>query len=151
MSILTAASAQSAYRGYEYFREKKVLLVDEIEDGIFHASVAGSDDHIYDVTMDVAHPRRSKCNCPHADGRRVVCKHIVAAYFTVFPEEADNYWKELNDYWEEEEAQQEALEQELIQYVYKMKKPELQEAVLRLLFEGPEWQFDRFLEEHLGC
>ena len=103
------------------------------------------------LTAASAHPRRSKCNCPHADGRRVVCKHIVAAYFTVFPEEADNYWKELNDYWEEEEAQQEALEQELIQYVYKMKKPELQEAVLRLLFEGPEWQFDRFLEEHLGC
>lgn len=29
-----------------------------------------------------------------------------------------------------------------------MKKGELQEAVLQLLFDGPEWQFDRFAQEN---
>ncbi|NMB97839.1 MAG: hypothetical protein GYA02_14710 [Clostridiaceae bacterium] len=38
--------------------------------------------------INIVHPRKSKCNCPHADGRRVICKHMIALYFTVFPKEA---------------------------------------------------------------
>ena len=29
-----------------------------------------------------------------------------------------------------------------------MKKSELQEALLQLLFDGPEWQYDRFVREN---
>ena len=31
----------------------------------------------------------------------------------------------------------------------KMKKSELQEALLRLLYEGPEWQYDRFIRDNI--
>ena len=72
MSILTAVSGQSVYRGYEYYEAKKVQRMD-----------------------------------------------------------------------------QETAEQ-LIAYVRKMKKSEAQEALLQLLFDGPEWQYERFAAEHLG-
>lgn len=34
------------------------------------------------------------------------------------------------------------------QYVWKMKKSELQQALLELLLDGPEWQYDRFVREN---
>lgn len=46
---------------------------------------------------------------------------------------------------EEADAWHERMEELLIAHVHKMKKPELQQTLLRLLFEGPEWQYDRFL------
>ena len=52
----------------------------------------------------------------------------------------------MEDYWEEEEQRQEEQEEKLIRYVHSMKKSELQQALLQLLFEGPEWQYDRFME-----
>ena len=43
----------------------------------------------------------------------------------------------------------EKLREKLIRYVHSMKKSELQEALLQLLFEGPEWQYDRFMEYNM--
>ena len=44
---------------------------------------------------------------------------------------------------------QQKLEEELVAYVHKMKKSELQESLLRLLYEGPEWQYDRFIRDNI--
>ena len=110
----------------------------------------GSQDWQYSVTVDLAHPRKSQCNCPHAAGKRIVCKHMVAVYFTAFPAEAKKYITDLENYWEEEEQRQQELEERLIQYVHKMKKSELQEVLLQMLFDGPEWQYDRFVTEYIG-
>ena len=41
------------------------------------------------------------------------------------------------------------MDKQLIQYGSKLKKSELQEALLQLLFDGPEWQHDRFIEENI--
>lgn len=79
-----------------------------------------------------------------------MCKHMVAVYFTAFPKEAQKYITDLENCWEEEEAQQQETEEQLIQYVSKLKKSELQEALLQLLFDGPEWQYERFIEENIG-
>lgn len=43
------------------------------------------------------HPRKSKCNCPHADGRRVICKHMIALLFTASPEAANKHIMMLNE------------------------------------------------------
>ena len=88
MGILECASSASAWRGYEYFKWKKVAIIQKSDDSVFRASVSGNGNSPYSVEIDVAHPRKSKCNCPHADGRRIICKHMVALYFTAFPKEA---------------------------------------------------------------
>lgn len=51
-------------------------------------------------------------------------------------------------YREEEEKRQEELEAKLSRYVQHMKRSELQEALLQLLFDGPEWQYNRFIMEN---
>lgn len=149
MSILSVASGQSAYRGYEYAQAKKVLCMEQFDDSTIKATVSGSGGNAYDVLLDIAHPRKSQCNCPHAAGKRIICKHIVAVYFTALPAEAKKYIIELENYWEEEEHRQQEQEERLIQCVRKMKKSELQEALLRLLYEGPEWQYDRFVRDNI--
>ena len=124
--------------------------MEQCGEGIIQAVVSGSGNCTYDVIVDEAHPRKSQCTCPHAAGKRIVCKHMVAVYFTAFPAEAQKYIKELEEYWEEEEQREQETEERLIAYVRKMKKGEAQEALLQLLFDGPEWQYDRFVEEYLG-
>ena len=150
MSIVTAASSQSAYRGYEYYKTKNVQKVEQIGEGEVSGLVSGSGNNSYDVRINLAHPRKSQCTCPHAAGKQVVCKHMVAVYFTAFPAEAQKYIRELEEYWEEGEQWEQETEERLIAFVRKMKKSEVQEALLQLLFDGPEWQYDRFVEEYLG-
>ena len=149
MSILTVASGQSVYRGYEYSRSKKVLHMEQCGEGVIQAVVSGNGGNTYDVVVDEVHPRKSQCTCPHAAGKRIVCKHMVAVYFAAHPMEAKKYIEDLEAYCEEEERRQEEQEDRLIKYVRGMKKNELQEALLQLLFDGPEWQYDRFIEENL--
>ena len=77
MGLIDCASGNSIWRGYDYFKEKKVSKLVPIGDGIYEATLSGSDKEPYHVLVDIPHPRRSKCNCPHADGKRIICKHIV--------------------------------------------------------------------------
>lgn len=148
MGLLECASGASVWRGYDYYKEKKVVTLEETEENIFTAKVSGNSSEPYSVELHIDHPRKSKCNCPHADGKRIICKHIVAAYFTVLPEEADKFYAEAIAYQEEEEKRQDELTNKVCHYVWHMKKSELQEALLQLLFDGPEWQFDHFVREN---
>ncbi len=46
------------------------------------AEVKGSGNKVYRCYIDMEHPRKSKCNCPHADGRRVICKHMICLLYS---------------------------------------------------------------------
>ena len=148
MGLLECASGASVWRGYDYYKEKKVVSLEEIESNIFSAKVSGNSNEPYSIELHIDHPRKSKCNCPHADGKRIICKHIVAAYFTVLPNEAAKFYAEAMAYQEEEEKRKDELTDKVCHYVWHMKKSELQEALLQLLFEGPDWQFDRFVRQN---
>lgn len=149
MSILSLASAQSVYRGYEYYKAEKVIDLCPDGENRYRGTVSGSNGQVYQVAIDLEHPRRgSSCTCPHAAGRNIVCKHMVALYFFLFPEEARQYIDELEAYWAEEEQRCEEAEQALIRCVGQMKKKELQQALLQLLLDGPEWQYKRFLRDY---
>ena len=73
---------------------------------------------------------------------------IVATYFTVLPNETKKFYEEAMAYQEEEEKRNEELTDKVCHYVWHMKKAELQEALLQILFDGPDWQFDRFVREN---
>ena len=36
----------------------------------------------------------------------------------------------------------------LQKYINKLSKSELQEALIQVLYNGPEWQFERFVRDH---
>lgn len=148
MGILECASGNSVWRGYDYFKAWKVQNVVKLEDGVYRAAVSGSAASPYIVELNIEHPRKSTCNCPHANGRRIICKHIVAVYFALRPHEAETFYREAVAYEAEEEKRQEALAEKVRRYILGLKKGELQQALEELLFDGPEWQYDRFIREN---
>ena len=148
MSLIDLASSASAWRGYDYCKSGKVKQFTKLDANHYEAFVSGTKANPYHVIIDLAHPRSSQCDCSHANGKRIVCKHMVALYFTVFPEEANRYYKEVKEAEEEAEREQMRIEEALIDCVSGMKKDDLRQALLQILFEGPEWQLDRFIREH---
>ena len=148
MGLIDCASGNSIWRGYDYFKEKKVSKLLPIGDDIYEADVLGSSKEAYHVLVDIAHPRRSKCNCPYADGKKIICKHIVAAYFTAHPEEAERLYREAMEYEAEEEKRQAEIADKLPVLIHKMKKGDIEAALLQVLYDGPERQYDKFLREY---
>ncbi len=149
MGLIECASANSLWRGYDYFQDKKVTEVHQTSDTTYCGMVTGSNGGFYIAEIDLEHPRKSTCTCPHAAGRRIVCKHQIAVYFTVFPKEAERIYREAMEY-EEQEAEREALIAErLASHIHKMKKAQLEEALLHLLRCGPDWQYDQFVRDYM--
>ena len=149
MGLVSLASFASQWRGYEYYKDRNVKSCLQTEDDQYEGMVSGSEGKIYHVRINLEHPRSSQCTCPHAAGKRIVCKHMVALYFTAFPNEAETFYRECIEAEEEAELEREEEEAALIMYISKMKKADLQQALLQVLFEGPEWQYDRFVREYL--
>lgn len=138
MSILSAASGASVWRGYEYYTKKKVLSFTQISEDEYEGKVSGNASEPYHVKINVAHVRRSQCNCPHAKGTRIICKHMVSLYFAVFPQEADEYIAQVEAYEREEEKRAKARYAEIESHVKSLSKKELQEELFRVLLELDE-------------
>ena len=147
MSFISSASGDSRWRGYKYWAEKKVLSYECVSSHETAGIVKGSKE--YHVKIDTEHPRKSACDCAFAHGRRVICKHMVALYFTIHPNAAQEFEREEREAVETWEKAQIETEQKVYDCVCRMEKDELSDALLRLLFEGPQWQFDEFAEAHL--
>jgi uncharacterized Zn finger protein len=152
MEFVEHASSASAWRGYKYYTEDKVKSLTESVSGVFVAEVIGTASEPYIVRINVAQPKSSTCNCPHASkGDHVVCKHMIAAYFHLHPEKAviyyQEYLRELDEAAESDEYEEDI--HDIVQaYVENMEKDELQDALLRLLSDCPEWLFNRFVKEN---
>lgn len=75
----------------------------QLSDHEYEGYVQGTLDTPYYVRIDVKHIRKSTCDCPYAKDRSI-CKHMIALYFSVFPDEADDYeeWLYSDDIDEEE-------------------------------------------------
>lgn len=96
MGILNQARASVIWRGYEYYKDKKVINFRKESDSVFYGSVKGTT--TYDVKIDINHTvKNTYCNCPFAKDNRKICKHMVALYFTAFPNEAERYIKNVEE------------------------------------------------------
>ena len=96
-----------------------------------------------------AHPRKSKCDCPHAKDKRIICKHIVALYFTIFPDEVEVFLKEVEEAQKKYEEYENNLYNKTINYIRAMSKSELEEAIIDILNVAPEWVYDRFVKNYI--
>lgn len=172
VSILTKASQKSRCRGYEYFIDKKVLSCDKISDCEYEGTVEGTMQEPYKVRIDLNKTMSSTCDCPFANGRKI-CKHMIAVFYTVFPEEAQKYageYREYKTYYQKhyydhsyddyddndgccedyiDDEDYNEFEDMLRNCVKKLSKSDLQKALLQILDEGPQWQLKRFLDEYI--
>ena len=138
MGLIEVASGNSVWRGMDYYNDKKVKSWKNAGDGIYEGIVSGSGDNKYMVYIDKNHPRKSTCNCPFADGRRVVCKHMIALYFTAEPQAAVDFMKEVEQWEAEEELREQEHYEDLKRYVKSLTKAELQEQLLNALVQLEE-------------
>ena len=115
-----------------------MLSLSQTGEDEYTGQVAGSGPSPYQVKINTAHIRQSKCNCPHADGRRVICKHMVALFFAAFPEEAEDYIAEVEEYEREEQQRMEDHYKALRSYVKSLSKKELQDKLFEALAELEE-------------
>lgn len=138
MSILSIASNASVWRGYEYYEGKRVLAWKQTGKHEFEGAVEGSDKEPCHVMIDTEHPKKSTCNCLHAEGKRIVCKHKIALFFTAFPKEADRYIAEIEEYEREEEEREQEHYDQIVKYVKSLSKEELRIALINALVEAEE-------------
>lgn len=149
MSVLTCASYKSAWRGYDYYRKENVVSVTpDKEVGVYKAKVQGSGTEPYDVSLNIVHPRKTTCNCPFASGTSKICKHSVAAYFTLFPEEAEEYYQNVILPAEEAEKEAEMAEEKFENYVRSLSREELIDTIFYLWNVLPDWAQEEFLYEN---
>ena len=155
MGLKEAASCNSLYRGWDYYKENKVVLWEQTGSSTYDGIVRGSEGNRYSVHIDTVHIRSSKCNCPFADGRRRVCKHMIALFFATHPEEAEEQQREIDE-WEAAEAaaEAEAAEREkrllknITDYVNSMTEEEVREKLIEIMFanevddDEDEWDED---------
>lgn len=138
MGLIETASGNSIWRGMDYYNDKKVLSWEKNSTEAYDGMVSGSEGNTYTVHIDKVHPRRSTCNCPFADGRRVVCKHMIALYFTAEPKAAKDFLKEVEEWEVEKEAREQQHFEDLKKYVKSLSKTELQEQLLNALVQLEE-------------
>ena len=76
----------------------------------------GSQAESYNVRIDITHPRKSECDCPFANGRKI-CKHMVALAFKALPSIKAEYLKEIEESEREAELREKENRDEIRQYV----------------------------------
>ena len=132
------ASGSSVWRGMDYYERKMVCSWKKSGEEAYDGVVSGSEGNKYSVHIDKVHPRKSSCNCPFAEGRRVICKHMIALLFTAEPKTAEDFLRQVEK-WEQEEKERERLHyKELREYVNSLPKKELQERLYDALVELEE-------------
>lgn len=75
-------------RGYDYYCEQVVELLDVNETGV-HAEVVGSDEYEVTISLVDGQVARMSCSCPYAQGGKH-CKHMAAVLFEWSEREASD-------------------------------------------------------------
>ena len=138
MGLIELASRNSVWRGMDYYEAKRVLTWVKSGQYIYDGIVSGSEGKVYHVHIDMEHPRKSVCDCAFAKDRRVICKHMIALYFTAKPEAVQSFKKQIEEWEAEEEERERQYYEELEKYVKSLSKKELQEELFHALTEVEE-------------
>ena len=112
MDLIRLADRKTANRGWFYAICGKVSSWEKGKDGLITGTVKGTMPDPYQVTIDIGHPEQSVCTCPYAEGSTRVCKHMVALFFTAFPERCKNFSPQDEDSALEEEEEDDDFELE---------------------------------------
>ena len=151
MGLIELASNNSFWRGVDYYKNDKVIAWRKNDGDTYSGTVKGSNGKLYDVNVDVEHPRKSKCSCPFAKDKRVICKHMLALYFTVKPKALEDYLTEMKEYErqleEEEERRSIEHEQELMKKAKSMSKSDLIEELVLAWLRIEEMESSRYYYE----
>lgn len=140
MGLIDIASSKSVWRGMEYYKQNKVLSYTMNDDGTCEGVVVGSGDVNYLVHVDMEHPRKSTCNCLLANGKKIICKHIIAVSLCLDESEAERFKTEKTVYASEEEERKAKKYEKYMGFAKTMSPRELREAYVELMIELDEYR-----------
>lgn len=131
MGMREICSYNSYWKGLNYFENNKVKSINKINESEYDAEVEGTE--LYHVHLNINHPRKFTCTCPHAAGKLTICKHKVAVYFSIFPDEAQEAIDERNRYYEDLEERKKEYDKQVekITKMYKEFVDDLSEEEVR--------------------
>lgn len=140
MAFYSSASNASLWRGINYYDSGKVRSFKHKDDNIIEGIVDGSEGREYSVSIDLNHPKKSSCNCPFADGRKVICKHMIALYFTSIPDSYELFTEDMHrlevQYKLEEKRWQEETLDRIKANVAKLSVDEVREKLVALIYDS---------------
>ena len=58
-------------------KSKRGSKLTKLNDSDYEATVSNVENHEYHVSFNMKHLRKTTCDCPHADGRMIICKYKV--------------------------------------------------------------------------
>ena len=90
MKLTELAAYRVVERGLDYYLDDNVSDIMQTGASEYQARVLGSGKEPYIVRINLEKPRSSSCTCPYATGTNV-CKHMIALYYAINPEEADKF------------------------------------------------------------
>ncbi len=132
MDILRMCNERINIRGYDYYKRKQVKDLKKVNDNLYTAVVRGNYD--YKVEIDLNNYKKCNCSCPY---NKKICKHIVAAYYEIFPEEATLYEKILkslikskNKYEANKKKEYEMIYKNAVEYASSLTENEAREKLI---------------------
>ena len=142
----SSASYQSFWKGYWYYKNGNVLSWNKINDSEYEGIVKSDNQKDrYKVVINLDKPRASKCNCPFAEGKYKICKHMVALYFAVFPDEVKHFDEEVYEFEKEQERKAKEHEERynnLKKEVSNWSREELENYVINTMLEDYDAEYD---------
>ena len=154
MKFIQIGSYWSQQNGYLYYENGNVLEINKINDKEYTGLVKGSGENVYSVHLITDHPRKSTCDCPRANGKRVVCKHLIAAYFAVNPElveeikQAEEERLKREEEWHQEYSiRHKKRVKEARKYANSLTVREMREIIFQNKLEELEEYEEQFYEE----
>ena len=138
MAVIDLASSKSVWRGLDYFKQNKVKSCKDNGDGTYDGVVVGGGSEEYHIHLDTTHPRKSSCDCPLANGKKIICKHIVAVSFCVDSSEVDRFKSEKTIYASEEDERRSKKYDKYISYAKSLSKGELNRLYAEAMVELDE-------------
>ena len=149
------ASGRSFWRGYWYYKNGNVVSWKQTNDYEYEGIVKSDNQKDqYKVLINLDKPRASKCNCPFAEGKYKVCKHMVALYFAIFPDEVKQFDEEVYEFEKEQERKAKEREERynnLRKEKSNWSREELENYVINTMLEDYDDEYDEdydFIDEY---
>ena len=83
------------------------------------------------------------------NSRKTVVQRAWRSSFFLLYKQICKYYRQVLEYEKEEEQRQQNLELELAKYIDGLTKAELKAVLYEVLYDSPEWVWDRFIRDHI--
>lgn len=142
MGLINLASSKSVWRGLDYYQQNKVIETRKTDDQYYSAKVRNNTDDTYEVLINLEKVRSSQCTCLFKkDKPNAICKHIVVAYFAVFPKEAEDLQREYDEWEAGAQEREKQHVKELEEYVDSSSIEDLRDMALEYLLKQERYDY----------